>query len=215
MLCEELDDFQLFEQVYELSINQNEANREFFKQLVCPSLGNPSASICLQRIQTQIRQYASEFQLVAQLLYEIVKHFPMTQSNREDSMTPNWAADSSSSILSNVNSFSELFVRVWAWSSSSSSTGSGESLCESEEYSHLRRLLQLTSSSTMSGMIESMVKLIENKAMENEASYDVEFLNDLFTFHDDILEVMKTKLTMCNQELSNSNCFEYILIYSN
>lgn len=201
MLSEELDDFQLYEQVYEQTINENEANREYFKQTVCPSLGNTSISICLQRIQTQMRQYTSEFLLVSQLLYEIIKHFPIT-STRDEAIVMSLNADSS--VLTNVKTFSDLFVRIWAWSSSACASGEsgGSSFCDTEEYSHLRKLLQLTSSSTLSGMIESMVNLIENKAMEKEASYDVEFLNDLFTFHDDILEVLKTKLTACNQELS-------------
>lgn len=198
MLSEELDNFQLYEQVYAQTINENEANREYFKQTVCPSLGNTSISICLQRIQTQMRQYTSEFLLVTQLLYEIIKHFPIT-STRDEAIVMSLNADSS--ILTNVKTFSDLFVRVWAWSSSACGE-SGSSFCDTEEYSHLRKLLQLTSSSTLSGMIESMVNLIENKAMEKEASYDVEFLNDLFTFHDDILEALKTKLAACNQELS-------------
>lgn len=202
LLSEELDDFQLYEQIYEQVIERNESNRELFKQSVCPNYGNQSVSICVQRIQTGMKQYTSEFLLVSLLLFEIVKQFPVTGGEAETMLAE--------SLLGHVNSFSDLFVRIWNWTTDEKKRSSSSvSFCENEEYMHLRKLLHLTSSSTLSGMISSMMTLIQKKAMENEASYDAEFLNDLFTFHNDILEVMRNKLSLVQQNLSNA-----FLLYS-
>lgn len=201
MLSDELESFETHEMVLKQVMgNENRANQELFNKLTEPLFGTHPISINLRKVQNQVKQYSSEFLLVSMLLFEIVKQFPASAAGGEN--------DQESVVFSSssAHTFSDFFVRIWCFSSSSAT--SNKPFCELDEFGNLKRLLHLTSSNTLVGMIDAMMSLIQKKAMENEASYDVEFLNEVFTFHNDVLEVMKTKLSaLGNSNLSKNTSF--------
>lgn len=188
-ITDENDDHEIYKQIYQatIGIDQNEA---YFKSRICKNVGNTSIQSCLQTIQKRMKEYTNEFLLISHLLFEILKQFPSEQDE--------------SSLLSCNQIFSDLYVKLWSFTSSSVTFGGSKKFCETEEYMSLKRLLHVSSTNTIKGMISSMINLIKMKAEDDQARYGADFLSDLFEFYE-LLDNMKSGMIDDYENVAQKN----------
>ena len=196
-LSSQLDEMDFYETILNELVINNPDNNEFLKT-VCYDLGESRFNICIQRLQQESKQYHNQFVLVCQFLFEIVKHFPA-----ED--------DESSLFSSNTKSFTDLYVRLCNISSTKTKA---KKFADCEQYLSLKRLLMLSSANTINEICSSFMKLISTKALENQANYQTDFLNDLHEFAE-ILDKLKRSMTVQNLDRSFNEEEEDVLSSQN
>jgi hypothetical protein len=128
---------------------------------------------------------------MCQLLFEILKHFPSEQ-------------DESSLFANNGRSFINLYVKMWHFTtttSAQSKSSRARKFAETEEYQNLKKLIHLSSLNTINEIASSMQSVIKVRALEHEAHYESEFLNDIYDFYE-ILDKMKLNFISKNGDTS-------------
>ena len=141
--------------------------------------------MCIQNVQNQYQKYHSQFVLICNFLYEIVKHFP--------------SDDSEISLFRNSTIFfCDLYVKICHFCSSSSNPNV-KKFTESDQYSSLKKLLMLSSNNTIHEIASSFSRIISSKVSANQIDYTTDFLNDLHDF-EEILEKLKRTFTFQSDE---------------
>jgi hypothetical protein len=183
-LSSHVDDGDYYDRIFEKLVEKSQDNQNVL-ETICLETNEPDPKLCIQKVQSQYQKHHNQFILICHFLYEIVKHFPSEDSDL-------------SLFSSSTKYFSDLYVKMCNFSSESQSS---KTFTQSEQYSNLRKLLSLSSHNTIHEIACSFSKLIQSRALNNQANYSTDFLNELHTFSE-ILE--KLKQTFAVQPERNS-----------
>jgi hypothetical protein len=155
-VCDEIDDNGLIESLIAEYKVEGVLTEKIQKQLFKKS-DLPCASVIEEfgRVRDEWLQFHSEYTLVAKLLFEILKRFPTENSDK----------------TFRISSFTEFYIQICCMSSKQTK------FTESEQFVNLKKLLQLSSETTLADIFDAFMNL--SCSISNENLYTNEFLIDL------------------------------------
>jgi hypothetical protein len=154
----------------------------------------------LSSMQTEWKNYHNQYSLIIRILFEIINSFPSENKSVTDDLKT----------FSNTTNYVNLYVQIC--NLMHTSANESKKFVDYEQFQNLKKLLQLSSSSTFNDIVNKLLKVISTINTDN---YSAEFLKDLIKLNE-LLEhqLIEQNIVVYNNQSDNEENEEEAMIIS-